>query len=81
MQYQTPRGTEFQPDVTLALSAGNVVGQLCCLCQAHRQAASQWAPAPAFCALAQRSSGGWAWLILHWQHIPAVETAELYAAS
>ena len=62
MQYQNTRGTESQPDVTwaLPLPAGNVVGQLCCLCQAGREAAFRWALAPAFCALAQCSSEGWA---------------------
>ena len=83
MQYQNTRGAELKPDVTWALTllAGNVVEQLCCLCPAQREAAFQWAVAPAFCALALCSSEGWACLILHWQHPPGVETMELHAAS
>ena len=62
MQYQNTRGAELQPDETWALPllAGNVVGQLCCLCQAQREAAFQWALAPAFCAPAQCPSDCWA---------------------
>ena len=76
MQHKNTRGAELQPDVTwaLPLPAGNVVEQLCCLCQAQREAAFQWELAPAFCALAQRSFEDWACLILHWQHTPVVET-------